>query len=302
MACASAKSPLRPPAEPAVFAPGVVSTRHNELNAALAPDGSMLVFSITDPADQVATLLITRPTKDGWAPPTIAPFSGRYSDVDPSFSPNGRTLYFSSRRPLSGNGAAKDADLWAVDRTREGWGTPRNLGPTINTSRNDWHVTSTRNGVLYYSTWDDTRKTDDIFRAVPKPDGGWEVKNLGAPVNTGQVEGDPFISADERYLIFVSYRGGGAGSSDLYVSFRNDDGSWTAPEALPINTEGREYCPAVTVDGGTFFYTQKRPTAPRAQRPSLKALLESYDEIENSAGNVYWMKADFIDKLDPRAR
>ncbi len=288
--------PLAAPTQAALFAPGVVSTRHHELNAALAPDGRTLVFSIADPADEVATLLVTRRTADGWSTPTVAPFSGRYSDVDPSFSPDGHTLYFSSRRPLSGQGAPKDADLWAVTRTADGWGAPRNLGPTINTARNDWHATATCSGALYFSTWDDARRTDDIFRAAPQPDGRWQVENVGAPVNTPHVEGDPFIDPQERYLIFTSYRPGGAGSADLYVSFRADDGGWRPPVPLPVNTSGREYCPAVA-DGRIFFFTRKRPPPPRLERPTLDELLASFDEIDNSAGNVYWMNADFLDRL-----
>ena len=36
----------------------------------------------------------------------------------------------------------------------------------------------------------------------------------------------PFIAPDESYLIWDSEREGGFGESDLYISFRQDDGSW----------------------------------------------------------------------------
>ncbi len=290
---------LAPPAQAELFAPGVVSTRHHELNAALSPDGRTLVFSLADPADEVATLLVTQRTRDGWSTPVVAPFSGRYSDVDPAFSPDGRRLYFSSRRPLSGRGAPKDADIWVVSRTETGWGTPENLGPSINTGANDWHATVTRAGTLYFSTWNPEGRTDDIFRATPLDGDQWRVENVGAPVNTPQVEADPFISADERMLIFASYRSTGPGGSDLYVSFRDEDSGWSAPTLLPINTPGREYCPAVSTDGRIFFFTRKRQLPPRAERPTLDALLKSFDAVDNSSANVYWMQADFLKDLAP---
>ena len=295
--------PAGPPAEPEIFAPGVVSTPNNELNLAMAPDGGLIVFSLSDRADEVATLLISERTAAGWSPPRVAPFSGRYSDVDPSFSPDGRVLYFSSKRPLRGDGPPKDADLWAVDRTGRPakWGNPKHLGSTINTNANDWHVTATRTGVLYFSTWNPEARTDDLYRAVPQDHGGWQVSNVGPPINTGQPELDPFIDPDERFIIFASYRDQGPGSSDLYISFRSETGAWSDPALLPINTPGREYCPAVSPDGTTFFFTRKRPTPPRATPARLEDLLERFETIDNSVGNVYWMRADFIRDLRPSA-
>lgn len=43
---------------------------------------------------------------------------------------------------------------------------------------------------------------------------------------------DPFIAPDESCLIFSSNRPGGYGSNDLYISFRNDNDTWTAPRNM----------------------------------------------------------------------
>ena len=52
----------------------------------------------------------------------------------------------------------------------------------------------------------------------------------------------------------------GAGSSDIYVSFRSDDGQWANAIALGngVNTSGQEFCPFVTRDGRFLFYTSNQ--------------------------------------------
>ncbi|MEM9490079.1 MAG: hypothetical protein AAGC55_13105 [Myxococcota bacterium] len=287
----------RASAAPTLFAPGWVSTRHNELNAALSPDGRELFFSLTDPGDNVAAIMVSQQIAGVWSEPQVAPFSGQYSDVDPNFSPDGKRLYFCSTRPLTGDGPAKDADIWYVERTADGWSEAVNIGPPINTDKNDWYPSLTTDGTIYYSTWDPQRKTDDIFRARPTGDGGYSVENIGAPINTGFVEFDPFIAPDESYLLFASYRRDGFGSSDLYISI-NNDGQWSEPRNLgpEINSPSKDYCPVVSADGRYFLFTSKRPAIPyaSAERKDAATLLERYDTIGNGLGNIYWMSSTVL--------
>ncbi len=286
---------------PALFAPGLVSTPYGELNATFSPDGNELFFSVTDPGDQIATLVMMRQIDGVWSEPQVAPFSGRYSDVDPMFSPDGQRLYFCSTRPLTGAGEAKDADIWYVERGATGWSEPKNIGAPINTPRNDWYPSITQDGTIYYSTWDPERNTDDIFRARPTGDGGYTVENIGAPINTGDAEFDPFIAPDESYLLFASYRRGNMGSSDLYISSRRD-GAWTEPRNLgpAINSSGKDYCPVVSSDGRYFFFTGKRPGAKGGEPRNLADVQAQYGAIENGLGNIYWATIDILE-LPPAA-
>ncbi|MEL6973040.1 MAG: hypothetical protein AAFO02_22940, partial [Bacteroidota bacterium] len=66
-----------------------------------------------------------------------------------------------------------------------------------------------------------------------------------------------FIDPDESYIIFCSTREEGLGRGDLYISFKNEDGSWTNAINMgaPVNTVHHELCPFVTKDGQYFFYT-----------------------------------------------
>ena len=85
---------------------------------------------------------------------------------------------------------------------------------------------------------------------------------------------DHYVAQDESYMIFTSSKAGGYGSSDLYISFRNADGSWTNPQNLgsPINTAGYEGSADITPDG-------------------------LYMTFDNSS-DIYWVKIDnVIDSL-----
>jgi hypothetical protein len=287
---------------PSLFAPGLVSRRFNEMNAAFSPDGTELYFTMKDVADTSSTILVTRLAGGRWQPPRVAPFSGRYQDVDPMFSPDGTRLYFASHRPR-GPGAqpAGDADIWYVERRGETFGEAVHVDAPVNTPGDDYYPSLTRDGTLYYSTWDSKRRTGDIFRAR-LVDGAYRVEPVGAPVNTESVEYDPFVAPDESYLIFTSSRPGGRGDGDLYVSFR-DGAGWSEPKNLgeAINTPAREFCPVVSPDGKYFLFTSKRsPSGSSGDRPGVATVEEwtaRYDAIGNGLGNVYWLKSDFLRDL-----
>ena len=85
--------------------------------------------------------------------------------------------------------------------------------------------------------------------------------NVGAPVNSEYEERGPFIAPDQSYLLFMRARApGNLGMIDLYVSFRNADGSWSAPRNLGprVNSEGNEICPIVSPDGRYLFFNSSR--------------------------------------------
>lgn len=293
---------------PSLFAPGVVSRRYHEMNAAFSPDGNELYFTMKDVAERSSVIVVTRRVDGRWQPPQIAPFSGRYDDVDPMLSPDGTRLYFASYRPHEpGEKAPGDADLWYVERRGDVLGEPVRLGEPVSTPRDDFYPSLTRDGSIYYSTKDLQSGSYDVFRARLEG-GAYRVENLGAPVNTGASEYDPFVAPDESYLVFASGRPGGRGDSDLYVSFR-EGASWAEPVSLGgvINSTARDYCPSVSPDGKYFFFTSKRiaDPAPSGGAPAaltIEALTARHDAIENGLGNVYWLQSDFLQRLRARSK
>jgi len=69
------------------------------------------------------------------------------------------------------------------------------------------------------------------------------------------------LSSDEEVIVLSLARHDGMGMSDLYISFREVDGSWTEPENLgsSINTGFNETTPSLSDDMKTLFFASNRP-------------------------------------------
>jgi hypothetical protein len=286
---------------PVIFGEGIVSRITQELNAVFSPDGKELFFTLSDNFRTHYVLCHMTMDEDSvWSEPKVAPFAGRYSDADPIFTVDGSRLYFISKRPYEGDEERDNFDIWFVEREDQEWGKPKPVPGNINDEFNQYYVSLSQSGNLYYASRRSKDESFDIFKATPT-DTGFVSSRMGAPINTSQSEGDVFISPDESYMIFVSRRDGGYGSGDLYISYQNN-GNWTEPQNLgsEINSPDFDYCPVVSPDGLYFFYTSYRqpklvPTKERKTLQEVEAIIGGY---QNGMGNVYWVKADFINQLN----
>ena len=286
------------PAQPAMFAPGQISTADMELNAAFTPDGRTLYFTKRTPKLQLWTILVSTLKGNRWSEPRVAEFSGQYSDFDPFISPDGSQLFFSSNRPAPGK-TKNDFDIWVVKKTATGWSTPENLGPDINTESQEFYPSVSKDGTLYFSSNREGGKGSiDVYRSRLVNGKYAKPENLGDAINSKYYDGDPYIAPDESFLIFVSYnRPEGLGDGDLYISL-NQNGAWTPAKNLgaPINSSALDFCPNMSPDGKYFFFTSERGFA---DHPLTKPL--TYDELMkdlrnpgNGLGDIYRIDAAAI--------
>lgn len=249
---------------------GVLSTDANEYNPSLAPDGRTLVFGRSEADFRNPKIMISRLEGGRWSAPRQAPFSdARFGDSDPTFSPDGRTLYFVSDRPAAGRDSTRrDLDLWRVAFADGRWGTPEHLGTDVNSRAQElgpaWH-----GGWLYFgSSRGGQARMLDLFRA--RDDGGrFGVAEPLAGVNTAASEGDPELSADGSLLLFWSDRAGANGPADVYASRRTADG-WSAPAPLRTSSAGFDFTPAFSADGRWLYFASDR-TDPPAGTAALPA-------------------------------
>lgn len=97
----------------------------------------------------------------------------------------------------------------------------------------------------------------DLYISYYTPTGWSDPVNLGRNINTEAWESSPSLSPDRRALFFSSNRPGGYGGKDLYVSYRQPDGRWSAAVNMgaTINTAGDELAPFIHADNATLYFT-----------------------------------------------
>ena len=110
---------------------------------------------------------------------------------------------------------------------------------------------------IYFSTsaLPDGHGSCDIYY-VKLVDGRWHVPVNINSINTSDWESQPCLSIDGKELYFVR-RNKRLGTSDIYVSYRDDEDKWSAAVRLSsiINTEGNEMAPFIHHDGNTLYFS-----------------------------------------------
>jgi len=143
---------------PEIFAPGIVSSEHQEHSSlAFSPGCKEMWWSrwrLPYDMDKYPQVIIfIRYEKGAWSPPKVAPFSGKYRDGGPAFSPDGNRIYFYSRRPIQDDSKmSPDNNIWYAEKTRDGWSRPVRLGPVVNSSGEDGTPSVAANGNLYFTS------------------------------------------------------------------------------------------------------------------------------------------------------
>ncbi len=144
--------------------------------------------------------------------------SGKSWDSTPSFSRDGRTLYFSSTR----RGTLGGTDLFAATKNRRGrWSNVRNLGPKINTVSNEMFPFQASDGSLYFSSNGHAGMGGLDILVAKREEGKMIVENLGPPINTSSDDFGIFLFTPAKGF-FTSNREGGVGDDDIYTFINND--------------------------------------------------------------------------------
>ncbi|MDQ3754010.1 MAG: hypothetical protein M3371_04690, partial [Acidobacteriota bacterium] len=122
---------------PRLFAEKLINTAADEYGPAFTPDGDTLYFTRRVNRRDSEFIVFSRFVNNRWTEPQTAAFSGQFFDKEPFVSPDGRRLFFASKRPTTAGAppnTGRDFDIWMVERTREGnWGAPARLGAEVNT-------------------------------------------------------------------------------------------------------------------------------------------------------------------------
>jgi hypothetical protein len=147
------------------------------------------------------------------------------------------------------------------------FGEPTNLGPTVNSSVDDYFPNISIDGLTLYfhSRREGSYGPYDIWAATrTTTDDQWgEPVNLGPTVNSSLTNGGASISADELSLYFHSGgQRGGSGGADLWMTTRSTiNDPWGEPVNLgpTVNSSSGEVCPRISVDGLSLFFASNKP-------------------------------------------
>ncbi|MCW3083086.1 MAG: OmpA family protein [Bacteroidetes bacterium] len=139
-----------------------------------------------------------------------------FRETQPSFSSDGKSLYFVSNRP----GGYGDHDIYVSTLQPDGsWGNPVNLGKKINTPGNEESVFIHPDGkTLYFGSNGHIGMGGyDIYVSRMNDNGEWsEPVNLGYPINTYSDEHSLLVNGAGDLAYFASDRPGGFGGLDMY--------------------------------------------------------------------------------------
>jgi hypothetical protein len=302
---------------PALFAEGTISTPNDEEGGVFSPDGTEFYLAVLNPTTTAAriSLLCVSHWRDGaWSKPEVVTFSGRNFDLPARLSPDGKTLYFSSSRPIPGQ-KERVLGIWKVERSTNGWGEPVALPAPINSGDGHWNwgASVTRDGTIYFTSDRDQPRRPQIYRAE-FADGVYQTpEKLGPEINSEFNDSDPFVSADESLLFFTSlgeegppfrhresalYTGGFPyARGEIYASARVN-GKWTRARHVEhgVNTVADEGFPALTPDGKQLIFTSGRSafTVPMAKRLHLQELERNLHSTKNALGNIYTIPVDAL--------
>lgn len=172
----------------------------------------------------------------------------------PTFCMDGKTLYF-----LGGKGDGLHGYVWASERVENGWSSPVLY---LKKEYGLYDFMPTLSGTCYVGSNANQGSRKDFitydFCTLKLGKKDTVIKSLGLPLNTSGFDGDFFIAPDESCII-VSNHETKTYKSELAISFRKPDHSWSVPVGLgPLINQGLadRWGQYVTPNGKYLFYSK----------------------------------------------
>ena len=276
---------------------GELNTEYDEGITSFSPDGSTMYLARARREPNSGTtveIYTSRRSEAQWSAPVKYEITADTLSAygDPAVSPDGVWLYFSSDMP----GGYGGKDIWRIN-LNERVGTLENLGDQINTAGDERFPYIRTDSIIYFSSDGHAGMGGlDLFKATKTPSGGWNIENMGYPMNSS---GDDFgITFGEGERGFFSSNRGDARGYDHIFSFEKPDLRITisgyvldkdeepVPDAIIriVGNDGSNQ-KAIGKDDGTFEFNLQRGVK-YAMMAGAKGYLNGRQEFESDTAEV----------------
>ena len=258
---------------PEVFAPDIVSIDGRfEGTVSFSSELTEMYFAADD-KDEETSIYFSKLEDDKWTPIKRVDFTNgkKKEEMHPFVSHDGKRIYFTAM-----DSAFADEKIWYTNRLGDSWSDAILLDSPINDDL-VFFPNQAKNGDLYYFN---LSKFKTYY--APNKNGEFpEVREVALEFGH-----HAFISPSQDYLIVTarSNQEDGRRDNDIYVYFKEKDGTWTKPINLgnAINTSFNEKGPRITPDGKYLFFG-------RDER-----------DIEPGLSNIFWVSTKVIENLRPK--
>jgi len=191
-----------------------------------------------------------------------------YDEQNPVVTPDGSKLFFTrSGHPENIGGVVDKGDIWFADKLPDGsWSTPQHAGRKINHS--------SLNGVMGFSSTGTTIYLLNYLEITPGSNRGTIRSGLAKSTWNGSEWEQPerlnvtffsnkseemsgYVTPDETVMVLSIQSYLTFGNEDLYVSFRQANGTWSQPKNIGnvVNTGSQEWSPYLASDKKTLYFS-----------------------------------------------
>ncbi len=221
--------------KPTIFAEGIISIKdRNVFDITFTPDGKTAYFTLRK-GNEKQKIYFSQFINQKWTEPQIASFSTD-RDECPNITPDGKTIYFGSQRPIIGRESKGnfDMNIWKTDWKNGKWSEPTALAGIINKvqiEKEEWpssieNSIFTNDGINYYfATMLRGTKAINIYQTkLLNNEFSQPARINGLFEEDKYWKSTPTFSPDGNYMFFNSYGNPlGYGGEDIYVSKKNKD-------------------------------------------------------------------------------
>jgi Tol biopolymer transport system component len=235
-----------------LFAPGIISLKDSrEKSLAISPDGNEVFFTGGSVWPESKIMHVEK-INNQWTKTEIAEFSMDCYATEPTFSPDGKYLFYSSSKGMKN---INQYSIWRVEKVGNKWINPRKIIDITDSSMWEFHPTIAKDGTVYFCSWDSQKQTGSIYKSIYAEGNYLKPEKIHLPFDFQNSVTDPFIDPDGKYIITSTNSQYGKGGYDVYISYRSKEGLWLSPINFgdKFNTTGDEDSFDVSPDGEFIF-------------------------------------------------